>query len=176
MRFVLGSQFGLRSENWPEDFFAWFPDASYSADGQLIFRGPRFTMIVHSTPKHRTGMKQEEKASDHRGIPTLDALPPVSRQQSQRSVHSQPSIGNIMAVRQDRVSAIGCAPAVTLMKAQFSRTILLLCAGNCCVMHSARIRKHSGLFPLLVFATNRILLISVLGALSAIPEKQTLLI
>lgn len=108
MRFVLGTQFGLRSENWQDDFFNWVPESVFSADGQVVFRGPRVTMIVHSLAELRTGAK-----TDSRETSLL-----LKRQQSDTSC-SQPTVldqlqsqrgscgsGMIMAVRSK--STLGC--------------------------------------------------------------------
>ena len=91
MRFVLGTQFGLRLENWQEDFLAWFPGNEYSADGQLTFRGPRVTMLVHAA-------SGRQKEGDGPGDAGSEATPP--------SILNQPS-DTIMAVKKDPASGAG---------------------------------------------------------------------
>lgn len=110
--FVLGTQFGMRTENWPEDFFSWFPENGYSADGQLTFRGPRVAMLIHATPK--AAKKTEEKVDVHsHGTESHDTLPSISKQPSE----------SIMAVKEDRMSSVGYD--------------LVVCRGpqHCCAMH-----------------------------------------
>lgn len=95
MRFVLGTQFGIRSENWKDDFFTWFPENSYSEDGHLVHRGPRIAMIIHASPR------AERRASES---PEASLLLSRSSQGFMRQTS-----GNMMAVRQERPSTVGCA-------------------------------------------------------------------
>jgi hypothetical protein len=104
MRFVLGTQVGFRSENWQEGHFSWFPETSYGAHGQLVFRGPRVSMLIHSIP--RSGQNTGKELNSAELISAADVSGLASGQEFGTEYQQG---GSILAVRQDRRSTEGCA-------------------------------------------------------------------
>eukprot|EP00892_Ulva_mutabilis_P010800 jgi/Ulvmu1/8092/UM004_0331.1 len=48
LRYVFSMQYGMLSESWKPSSAYWFPLPQKGINGQVVFQGPRITMVVHS--------------------------------------------------------------------------------------------------------------------------------
>jgi hypothetical protein len=101
LRFAFSTQYALISEIWKREFVSIFPPTVQGTDGRIVFRGPRITMVVHTSKDARDcSLGGVNSATISCPLPPKERLHPLGNTQGDSAGSVQrASLGSAQACR-----------------------------------------------------------------------------